>query len=92
MFLGEKLRQDNAPAHNLILSKTVFSENGLEILENWSPNLPDIKIIEIGVCLRKEFSKEIRKILRNFGHFVKKTSKEYLWSTFKTYTAQFQID
>ena len=34
MFLGEKLQQDNAPAHNSILSKTWFSENGLEILEN----------------------------------------------------------
>ena len=43
MFLGEKLQQDNAPAHNLILSKTWFSEKGLEILENWPPNSPDIK-------------------------------------------------
>ena len=33
MFLGEKFLQDNAPAHNSILSKTWFSENGLEILE-----------------------------------------------------------
>ena len=46
MFLGEKLRQDNAPAHNLILSKTWFSENGLEILKNWPPNSPDINIVE----------------------------------------------
>ena len=46
MFLGEKLQQDNAPAHNSILSKTWFSENGLEILENWPPNSPDINIIE----------------------------------------------
>ena len=30
MFFGEKLQQDNAPAHNSILSKTWFSENGLE--------------------------------------------------------------
>ena len=34
MFLGEKLPQDNAPAHNSILSKTWFSENGNEILGN----------------------------------------------------------
>ena len=34
MFLCEKLQQDNPPAHNLTLSKTWFSENGLEILEN----------------------------------------------------------
>ena len=46
MFLGEKLLQDNAPAHNSILSKTWFSENGLEILKNWPPNSPDINIIE----------------------------------------------
>ena len=49
MFLGEKLQQDNAPAHNSILSKTWFSENGLEFLENWPPNSPDINIIE-NVC------------------------------------------
>ena len=29
MFLGEKLQQDNAPAHNSILSKTWFSKKGL---------------------------------------------------------------
>ena len=46
MFLGKKLQQDNAPARNSIFSKTRFSENGLEILENWPPNLPDINIIE----------------------------------------------
>ena len=46
MFLGEKLQQNNAPAHSLILSKTWLSENGLEILENWPPNSPDINIIE----------------------------------------------
>ena len=46
MFLGKKLQQDNAPAHNWILSKTWFSENGLELLENWPPNSPDINIIE----------------------------------------------
>ena len=45
-LLGEKLQQDNAPAYNSILSKTWFSENGLEILENWPPNSPDINIIK----------------------------------------------
>ena len=44
MFLGEKLQQDNGPAHNSILSKTWFSENGLEVLESWPPNSPDINI------------------------------------------------
>ena len=58
MFLGEKLQQDNAPAHNLILSKTWFSEKALEILENWPPNSPDINIIG-NVCslLKKSFPK-----------------------------------
>ena len=46
MFLGEKLQQDSARAHNSILSKTWFSENGLEILKNRPPNSPDINIIE----------------------------------------------
>ena len=46
MFLGKKLQQDYAPAHNSILSKTRFYENGLEILENWPPNSPDINLIE----------------------------------------------
>ena len=46
MFLGKKLQQKNAPAHNSILSKTWFSENGLEFLENWPPNSPDVNIIE----------------------------------------------
>ena len=46
LFLGGKLQQDNAPAHNSILSKTWFSENGLEILKNWPPNSPDINIIK----------------------------------------------
>ena len=44
MFLGEKLQQDNAPAHDSILSRTSFSENVLEILENRPPNSPDINI------------------------------------------------
>ena len=46
LLLGEKLQQHNTPAHNSILTKTCFSENGLEILENLPPNSPDINIIE----------------------------------------------
>ena len=46
LFLGKKLQQDNALANNSIVSKTWFSENGLEILENWPPTSPDINIIE----------------------------------------------
>ena len=77
MYLGEKVQQDNAPAQNWILSKTWFSENGLEIFENWPPNSPEINFIEnVWSLLKKRFSKDIPKILRNFGHFVKKNSKE----------------
>ena len=43
---GQKLLQNNAPSHNLIFSKTWFSENGLEILENWPPISPVINVIE----------------------------------------------
>ena len=51
MFLGEKLQQDNAPAHNSMLSKTWFSENRLEILENCPPNSPDSILSKMfGVC------------------------------------------
>ena len=93
MLLGEKLQQDNAPAHNSILSKTWYSKNELEILENWPPNSLDINIIEnVWRLLKKRNFKEIPKILRNFGLFVKKISKEYLCSTSKTYIAHFQID
>ena len=46
MFLGEKLQQDNAPAHNSILSTTWVSENGLEILEKRPPISPDSNFIE----------------------------------------------
>ena len=76
MFLGEKILQDNAPEHNSILSKTWFSENALEILENWPRNSPDINFIG-NVCslLKKKFSKDIPKLLGNFGDFVKKNSK-----------------
>ena len=46
MFLGEKTQQVNAPAHSSILSKTLFSENGLEIPENRPLNSPDINFIK----------------------------------------------
>ena len=54
LFFGQKLQQDNAPAHNSILSKTWFSESGLELLENWPPNSPDINIIENARSLLKK--------------------------------------
>ena len=66
MFLGDKLHHDNAPAHNLILSKTWFSENEFEILENWPSNSPTSILSKMfGVCWRKEFYKDIPEILKN---------------------------
>ena len=93
MFVGKKLQQDNVPAYNSIFSKTWFSENGLEIPENWPPNSPNINIIEnVWRLLKKRVFQRHPKILRIFGHFVKKNSKEFVWSAFKTYIAQFQLD
>ena len=70
MFLGEKLQQDNAPAHNSILSKTWFSENGLEILENWPPNSPDINIIEnVWSLLKKRVSQRHPKNIEELWAF-----------------------
>ena len=64
MFLREKLQQDNARAHNSILSKTWFSGNGLEIFENWPPNSPNINIIEnVGSLLKERvFQRHPKKI------------------------------
>ena len=95
MFLGEKLQQDNAPGHNSILSKTWFSENGLEILENWPPNSPDINIIENVWSLPKKrvFQRhhknidELWECCQEEFERVKKNS-----SIFKTYIAHFEID
>ena len=93
MLLGEKLQQDNAPAHNSILSKTWFSENELEILENWPPNSPDINIIEnVWNLLKKRVFQRLPQNIEELWAFCQKNSKEYLWSTFKIYIAQFQID
>ena len=67
MLSGKELQQDNAPAHNLNLSKTWFSENELEILENWPLNSPDINIIEkVWSLLKKRvfqrYSKNIEEL------------------------------
>ena len=93
MFLVEKLQQDNAPAQNSILSKTWFSENGLEILKNWPPNSPDISIIENVWSLPKK--RVFQRHPNNFEEiwaFCPEEFKEDLWSTSKTYRAQFQIE
>ena len=68
-FLSKKLQQDNAPPHNSILSKTWFSEKGLEFLENWPPKSPDINII-----------KNVRSLLKK-GVFQRHPKKlEELWA------------
>ena len=83
MFLGEKLQQDNAPAHNSILSKTWFSENGLEILENWPPNAPDINIIEnVWSLLKKSFPKTSQK----YGGTLSILSRRIRKNTFGVYS------
>ena len=42
----DKLLQDNDSAHNSKISKTLFIENGMYIMENWHNNYPDININE----------------------------------------------
>ena len=70
MFLGKKLQQDNAPVYNSILSKTWFSENGLEILKNWPPNSPDINIIEnVWSMLKKRVFQRHPKNIEELGAF-----------------------
>ena len=46
MYLVEMFQQDNAPCHNSQVTKTWMLENGIELLENWPPQSPDINIIE----------------------------------------------
>ena len=46
MYLGEILQQDNAPAHKSAGTFTWVPDNGVEVLENWPPNSPDLKIIK----------------------------------------------
>ncbi len=46
MYLDEVFQQDNAPAHKSAETKTWFYENGVQVLENWPPNSPDLNIIE----------------------------------------------
>ena len=70
MFLGKKLQQVNAPAHNSILSKTGFSANGLEFLENWPPNSPDINIIKnVWSLLKKRAFQRHPKIIEELSAF-----------------------
>ena len=46
IYLGEIFQQDNAPCPNSQVTKTWMLENGIELLENWPPQSPDINIIE----------------------------------------------
>ena len=79
MFLGEKLQQDNAPAHNSILSKTWFSGIGLEILKNWPSNSPDINIIENSWSpLKKRVFQSHPKNIEEFWAFCRKEFERIL--------------
>ena len=89
MFLGEKLQQDNAPAHNSILSKTWFSENGLKTLKNWPPTSPDINIIEnVGSLLKKRVwqihPKNIEELLAFCQEEFEKIPLEYIQNLYSS--------
>ena len=46
VYLGEIVQQDNAPVYKPAETCTWFLENGVDVLENWPPNMPDLNIIE----------------------------------------------
>ena len=40
------LQQDSAPCHTAKSVKKWLTDNGIQVLENWPPNLPDLNVIE----------------------------------------------
>ena len=46
VYLHEIFQQDNAPAHTSEKTRTFMSENGIQLLEDWPPQSPDLNIIE----------------------------------------------
>ncbi len=46
MYLDQIFQQDYAPAHVSAETKFFTAENGMEVLEDWPPQSPDINIIE----------------------------------------------
>ena len=46
LFMHEPFQQNNVVAHTSLKTKTFFWEDGLNLLENWPPQSPDINIIE----------------------------------------------
>ena len=46
MYLGEVFQHDNAPAHGSIATWNFMQESGIEVLENWPTQSPDLNIIE----------------------------------------------
>ena len=86
MYLGEISQQDNALAHKSAENCTWFLENGVEVLENWSPNSPDLKIIE---NLLKNIAKRHFKTLETWKRLLsKKIFTQLLTNMYKNFSSE----
>ena len=69
MYLGGSLQQDNATAHKSAETSTLFLENGVDVLENWPPNWPDLYYRKLVVYSERQSCEVTPQIfwgLRNF--------------------------
>ncbi len=78
MNLHEIFQQDNAPAHKSEQTMTWFLENGVEILENWPAQSPDINIIEnVWSAVKKAVYKRFPKNMTQLENFVLEEFEAY---------------